>query len=125
MDARALAARLDLDLDTIGICLACLSIVSMAIDSRDERQVRRALREMAPDLWKEGLALPVRAVPERAANGGDAEAEAAIPEVARRGGHSPVVQAIVFRLADELNDRMHRDFDRHCPKARVVPLGRR
>jgi hypothetical protein len=125
MDAHALAARLDLDLDAIGICLACLSIVSMAIDSRDERQVRRALREMAPDLWEEGLALPVRVVLERAAKSGDAEAQAAITEVARRGSASPVVHAIVLRLAEELNDQIHRDFDRHFPKARVVPLERR
>jgi sirohydrochlorin ferrochelatase len=67
----------------------------------------------------------VRVVLERAAKSGDAEAQAAITEVARRGSASPVVHAIVFRLAQELNDRMHCDFDRHFPKARVVPMERR
>jgi hypothetical protein len=125
MDARAVACRLDLDLDAIGICLACLSIVSMAIDSGDDRQVRRALAAVTPHLWEEGLALPARAGLERAAKSGDAEAQAAITEVARRGSASPMVHAIVSRLAEELNDRIHRDFDRHFPKAVVVPLERR
>ena len=124
MDARAVACRLDLALDTIGICLAWLSIVSMAIDSGDDRQVRRALADITPHLWEEGLALPARAALERAAKSG-AEAQAAITEVARRGSASPMVHAIVSRLAEELNDRIHRDFDRHFPKAVVVPLERR
>ena len=33
-----LAARLDLDVDDIGICLACLSFVSFAIHSGDARE---------------------------------------------------------------------------------------
>jgi hypothetical protein len=124
MDAEALAARLDLDLDSIGICFACLSIVAMAIDSRDEREVRRALAQIAPDLWEEGLALPVQAALERAARAGDADAEAAIGDVSRRGSASPVVRAVVRRLAQELSDRMRRDFDRWFPRAEVVPLER-
>jgi hypothetical protein len=122
VDATALAARLDLDLDAIGICFACLSIVSMALDSGDERAVRRAVAQMAPDLWEEGLALPVLAALERARRAGDDEASLAIAEIERRGARSPVVRAIVRRLAQELSDRMRADFDREFPKGRVVPI---
>lgn len=124
MDANALAARLDLELDSIGICLACLSFVSMALDSGDEREVRRAVNYFAPALWEEGLALPVRAALERASKAGDEEAETAIAELAERGPRSPVVKAIVRRLGQELGDRMQRDLERNFPKARVVPLDR-
>jgi hypothetical protein len=125
MDAHALAARLDFDLDAIGICLACLSIVSMALDSGDEQAVRRAVVEIAPDLWHEGPALPVHAALERAARAGDADAEAGVAGVARGGGDSPVVHAIVRRLAQQLSDRMHRDVERWLPNGQVVPLERR
>ena len=124
MDVDALAARLHLDLDRLGICLACLSIVSTALDSGDERVVRKALDYFAPALWEEGLALPLRAALERAAKAGDAEAEIAIGQVARQGSRSRVVKAIVRRLAQELGDRMRRDLDRHFPKGLVVPLER-
>jgi hypothetical protein len=125
MDAYALAARLDLDLDAIGICLACLSIVSMELDSGDERAVRRALADVVPNLWGEGLALPVQAALEQAARAGDADAEAALVGVTGGGADSPVVHAIVRRLAQELSDRMRRDFERWFPKGQVVPLDRR
>jgi hypothetical protein len=124
MDANALAARLDLELDSIGICLACLSIVSMALDSGDEREVKRAVNYFAPALWEEGLALPLRAALERAHKAGDGEAETAIAELAERGPRSPVVRAIVRRLGQDLGDRMQRDYNRNFPKARVVPLDR-
>ena len=52
--AAALAAQLDLDLDD-GICHACLSFVSHAIDRGDEREVSRWVRRMTPDLWEDGL----------------------------------------------------------------------
>jgi hypothetical protein len=124
MDANALAARLDLDLDSIGICLACLSFVSMALDSGDEREVRRAVNYFAPALWEEGLALPVRAALERASKAGDKEAETAIAELAERGARSSLVKAIVRRLGQDLSERMRRDLDRHFPKGQVVPLER-
>lgn len=124
MDANALAARLDLDLDAIGICFACLSIVAMALDSGDEREVRRALDYVAPALWEEGLALPVRAALERADKTGDEEAEIAIAELASRGPRSPVLKAIVRRLGQDLSEQMRRDLDRDFPKARVMPLER-
>lgn len=122
MDATALAARLDLDLDSVGICFACLSIVSMTIDSADERSVRREVNRMAPDLWEEGLALPVLAALERARRAGDDDAREGIAEIERLGARSPIVRAIVRILAQELSDRMHAELDRDFPKGRVVPL---
>jgi hypothetical protein len=38
-EAAALAAVLELDVDDIAICQACLSFVALAIDSGDERKV--------------------------------------------------------------------------------------
>lgn len=122
MDATALAARLDLDLDAIGICFACLSIVSVAVDSGDERAVRREVAQMAPDLWEEGLALPVLAALERARRAGDDDARVAIADIERLSAGSAVVKAIVRRLAQELSDRMHSEFEREFPKGRVVPI---
>jgi hypothetical protein len=122
VDATALAGRLDLDLDAIGICFACLSIVSMALDSGDQSSVRREVEEMAPDLWEEGLALPVLGALERARRAGDDDAAPAIAEIERVGPRSAVVRAVVLRLAQELSDRMRADFERAFPKGRVVPL---
>ena len=124
MDASAFAARLDLDVSSLGICHACLSFVSMALDSGDERAVRRELNRVAPDLWEEGLALPVRAALERARKRGDPDAETAIAHVERAGARSPVVKAIVRRLAEDLSRRVHEEFAREFPAGTVLPLRR-
>jgi len=47
-EAAALAAVLELDVDDIAICHACLSFVSLAIDSGNERQVAGSITRMAP-----------------------------------------------------------------------------
>jgi hypothetical protein len=122
MDATALACRLDLDLDEVGICFACLFTVSMALDSGDEEVVGRALDFFTSLLWEEGLALPTLAALERARRAGDDEARAAIVEVERLGADAPVVRAIVRRLAQELGDR-HRAAGAGCRgRLEVVPL---
>jgi hypothetical protein len=101
-EAAALAAVLELDLDDIGICHACLSFVSFAIDSGDERKVAGSITRIAPDLWAEGLAQPVRIALRRARERGVANAEDAIAEVDKSGPRSPVVRAIVRCLAADL-----------------------
>jgi len=58
-EAAALAAELELDVDDIAICHACLSFVSFAIDAGDDHEVACSIRRIAPDLWAEGLAQPV------------------------------------------------------------------
>jgi hypothetical protein len=106
---RRIASEPDLDLDDIGICLACLSFVSMAIDRGDEREIRGELIRMTPDLWAEGLALPARLALQRARKQGVAGAEAALADIEERGGCSLVAQAIVYRLAADLSARAKGD----------------
>jgi hypothetical protein len=102
--AAALAAQLELDVDEVGICHACLSVVSFPQRAGDERKTRRATNEFAPILWDEGLEAPVRAALDRAREAGVAGAEVAACDVEARGGRSVTVKG----------DR---------PKARRRPLG--
>ncbi len=95
---------LDLDLD-VGICYACLSFVSFALDRGDPAEIAGELRRMTPDLWGEGLAEPALTAVRRARELGVPDAEAALADLERRGGRSPVARAIVRRLADELRQR--------------------
>jgi hypothetical protein len=106
---RGIASELDLDLDDIGICHACLSFVSMAIDRGDEREIRGELIRMTPDLWAEGLAVPARLALRRACEQGVPGADRALADVEKRGGRSLVAQAIVYRLAADLSARAKGD----------------
>ena len=94
-----LAARLDLDVDRINICIACLSFVSIPLGHGDERTARREARKMAPMLWEEGLAEPALAAVRKARDEGVPGAEAALGELEQRGGDSAAARAIVLRLA--------------------------
>jgi hypothetical protein len=107
--ADALAAQLDLDVDDLAICQACLSFVSFAIDSGDEREVTSWTRRMAPDLWAEGLAEPVRMALRRARERAVANADEATRLVDEKGPRSSVVHAIVRKLAADLSARAERD----------------
>ena len=109
MNAERLAAALELDVHDISVCLACLSFVSMASDKGDEREVTRWSRRMAPDLWAEGLELPVRLALARAGAAGVPEAVEGLADVEARGARSPVVHAIVRRLAEQLSARAKGD----------------
>ena len=111
-EAAALAAELELGVDDLGICHACLSFVSFAIDAGDERKVAGSITRMAPDLWAEGLSQPVRLALERARTLGVANAAEAIAAVAESGPWSQVVRAIVRRLAADLSARAKGDLFR-------------
>ena len=111
-EAAALAAVLELDVDDIAICHACLSFVSLALDSGDERKVAGSITRMAPDLWAEGLAQPVRLALERARKRGVANAEEAIVTVDKSGPRSQIARAIVRRLAADLSARAQGDLFR-------------
>lgn len=100
--ARAVVDALDLDLDAIDICLACLSFVSFPLRTGDENEVRRALAYITPHLWEEGLALPAVAALERARRAGVPHAEAALADVDAFGSRSRVVREIVLRVASDL-----------------------
>jgi hypothetical protein len=100
--ARVVAQALELDLDEVDICLACLSFVAFPPGAGDDREVRRALASGTPHLWEEGLALPAVAALERARRAGVPLAEAALADITTRGSRSPVVREIVLRLAADL-----------------------
>lgn len=108
-EAAALAAVLELDVDDIAICHACLSFVCFAIDSGNEHKVAGSITRIAPDLWAEGLAQPVRLALERARERGVANADEAIVAVDKSGPRSQVVRAIVRRLAADLSARAKGD----------------
>lgn len=108
-EADALAAALDLDVDDTPICLACLSFVCMDLDSGDNRKIAGTITRVAPDLWAEGLALPVRMALARARECGVVNADHAIADVEDRGFRSAVVRAIVRRLAEQLHARAKGD----------------
>src|SRR5437870_11954462 len=100
--ARAVAQALELDLDEIDICLACLSFVSFPLRTGDDREVRRALAYITPHIWEEGLALPAVAALERARRAGLPHAEAALADIDALGSRSRVVREIVLCLAADL-----------------------
>jgi hypothetical protein len=101
--ADKIARELDIDVDDIGICLACLSFVSFAIDSGDERAIRRETNQMTPHLWREGLEQPVRLALKRAG------ATDALRDLEVNGAQSHVAKAIVRRLAADLSRRAKGD----------------
>ena len=49
--ATEVAARLDLNVHDMAICLACLSFVAVPFGSGDEAEATRWARRIAPDLW--------------------------------------------------------------------------
>lgn len=104
----AIVAQLGLDLDD-GICHACLSFVSFAVDSGDEREIRRQVRRMTPDLWHDGLDVQALAAVRAACAAGVPDADHALADLEARGGRSGVARAIVRRLAGELVERAARD----------------
>ena len=93
----------------MGICLACLSVVSMAIDAGNPHKIRGAVQSMTPWLWEEGLELPARMALERARQRGLANADAALAEVAAHGSRSRTARAIVRRLGADLSARARGD----------------
>jgi hypothetical protein len=123
--AEQLAAALDLDVYEVGICHACLCFVSFPLDAGDEREVARAVREFAPILWEDGLALPLQAALERARRHGVAGAAAAIADVERSGPRAPIVSAVIRTLAADLTRRTREALEREgvlAPPAPVLEL---
>ena len=98
-------AALDLELDELKICEACLSFVTFPLADGDEREVARATAYFTPNLWAEGLAQPARVALERARADGVPDAAEALDEVMQNGGRSRVAKAIVLRLAGQQRAR--------------------
>jgi hypothetical protein len=101
--ADRIARKLDLDVDDIGICHACLSFVSFAIAEGNVREIRRWTNKMTPDLWAEGLEQPARMALRRA------EEYEALVDLDRNGARSNVAKAIVRKLAADLHERAQGD----------------
>jgi len=93
-------ADLDLDVDRIGICQACLSFVSGSLD--DPKEARHWTYEMTPNLWAEGLREPALAAVRKL---GD---EAALADLEANGGRSKTARAIVMHLARQQDERAKR-----------------
>jgi hypothetical protein len=121
--ADALAALLDVPVDC-GICLACLSFVSMAVDGGDPKDVAREARRMTPDLWHEGLAAPALAAAARAVRAGLPDAPLALDDLEANGGRSAVARALVRRLAAELSRQVHDEIRFEERMRRGAPRGR-
>jgi hypothetical protein len=107
--AQRLADALDLDVDDMAICHACLSFVSFELDSGNERKIEGWITRISPDLWAEGLEQPVRLALGRACERGVAHAEEALCSVEAEGSRSRIVRAIVRRLAVDLRERARGD----------------
>lgn len=101
-----LVDQLELNVMTSGICLPCLTFVAFPLDSGRDREARREARKLAPDLWEEGLELTTTVALETAKHDGVAGAEEALEEVRGLGARAPVVEEIVWRLAEQLVDDM-------------------
>ena len=102
--ADQVAADLELSVHDIGICHACLSFVSFAIDKGDEREIRRETNRMTPDLWADGLDVPLKMALARARERGVPNADKALDDVAFNGPRSAIAKAVVRRLGADLAD---------------------
>ncbi len=94
--------RLDLDVDHIGICQACLSLVSCSLT--DPKEARHWTYEMTPFIWEEGLREPAL---EAVRKLGDAEA---LADLEAKGGRSKTARAIVMHLARQQDERARRSW---------------
>jgi hypothetical protein len=108
-EAERLAGQLDLDLDDMSICLACLSTVSFAVYEGNASKVRGAVQSITPWLWEEGLEVPARMALERARRRGVTGAGEALNDVRKHGFRTRIVRAIVHRLGVELARRAKGD----------------
>ena len=120
--AQAFVAQLQLSL--AGVCLACLSFVSFAVDDGDEREVSRQLRVMTPDLWADGLDVQALASVRAACERGIRDGPAALAELESLGPRSVIAREIVRRLAFELVNRTRTEMQleaRAQPRLKLAP----
>ena len=102
--AEAVAKQLELSLDG-GICHACLSFVSFALDDGTPAEISGTVRQMTPVLWGDGLEEQALAAARQACERGVHDAAAALADLELKGGRSATARAIVRRLAAELTVR--------------------
>lgn len=102
MRVEEIVDRLELDLFSSGVCLPCLTFVAFPLDSGDDAEARREAHRLAPELWADGLGLATVLALEEAKRRGVAGAREAVADVNQRGPRSKVVEAIVWRLAEQM-----------------------
>src|SRR3954453_477976 len=102
-----LASTLDLDMNEVGICLACLTFVAYPLDGGDEREVRRNTLQFTPILWDEGLERPARSALERRRERGTKDAERTLADVDQAGPRTTIARAIVRVLALQIVAEMN------------------
>jgi hypothetical protein len=83
--ATALAASLDVGLDSPGVCPACLLFVASEIETGNEQRVAGRITSFAPVLWAEGLGDVVRDALGVARERGNDDAAVALDELSGRG----------------------------------------
>jgi hypothetical protein len=104
--ADELAGALELDLAGLDVCYACLSSVAFPLDLGRVEEAAREARRVAPELWDEGLAVPLQAALAEARQRGVPLAAEAEGEVTARGARARIVAAVVRRLAAQLVEQM-------------------
>jgi hypothetical protein len=107
--AAEVAAMLDVNLGSPGVCLACLHVVAMELEDGSPRDAAGALAFVAETLWVEGLDTSVLQALERRAAAG-ADVADALRDVRRRGPRSATFRATVRRLAEELAEDARRQY---------------
>ena len=108
MGTEGVADRLELDLMSAGVCLPCLTYIAFPLDLGEERKARREARRLAPELWADGLELATMLALENARRDGVVGANEALVEVDRLGPRSAEVEAIVWRLAEQMVEDIRR-----------------
>jgi hypothetical protein len=106
--ATALAASLDVGLDSPGVCPACLLFVASEIETGNEQRVAGRITSFAPVLWAEGLGDVVRDALGVARERGNDDAAVALDELSGRGARSTIFRAVVRRLAAEITEEVMR-----------------
>jgi hypothetical protein len=104
--ADALAASLDVGLDSPGLCLACLTFV--AFEEGGDAARDRQVVAIAHTLWIEGFGASVRKAVRRAARDGIPDADDALRELDRRLFRSTIFRAVIARLGEELREDARR-----------------
>jgi hypothetical protein len=100
--ADAVVKELELNLDC-GICHACLSFVSFALDGGDSAVGE--IRRMTPVIWDEGLAEHALAAVRLACDRDVPYAAVALADLELNGGRSATARSIVRHLAEALSRR--------------------
>jgi hypothetical protein len=105
-----LARSLGVGLHARGVCPACLGMVAMELEHGDSRSVAGTIRMVVPNLWAEGLGVPVEDALHSATRKGLPHAREALRDFEARGPRSDIFRAIVRRLAEDLKEEVDRTY---------------